>query len=143
MIFPNVRDAIISGKTIKKLKIPMYIPILAGGILPASIVYGMERIDAHAMPTMLMDKKSKLGSWMKFTEISPMPPKTKHTVCVNLFPIFPTTKGIAKEKRNVTKFNMAEVVFANSSPWENCNNSFDPSTPLTLPPKIFTATPVP
>ena len=46
----------------KKLKMPMYTPILRDGTLPASSAYGNDRIDAQAKPTPTIDTSSHCGS---------------------------------------------------------------------------------
>ena len=51
---PKATDAIISGITMKKLKIPMYTPMRCAGSAVERIAYGIERIDAHATPTPTM-----------------------------------------------------------------------------------------
>ena len=43
------------GMTIKKLKIPIYTPILLEGIDPVRIAYGMARKLAQARPTPIME----------------------------------------------------------------------------------------
>ena len=50
-----------------------------------------------------------------------MPPTSKHSVWVYFLPIRLTQKGSVNEKPKVTKFKMAEVVFACSKP--NVNTS--------------------
>jgi hypothetical protein len=56
-------------------------------------------MEAHAMPTMLMDKNNIAGSVIKFTLIKPNPPIMRHTEWVSLLPILETIKGMEKEKR--------------------------------------------
>ena len=63
--------------TIKKLKIPMYVPILFCGREPVKIAYGIERILAQANPTPTIEIISKLGSLKKKIDISPRPPATR------------------------------------------------------------------
>ena len=55
---PNASDAMISGMTMKKLNTPMYTPIRCGGRAVERIAYGIDRIDAHAMPTPTMLSRS-------------------------------------------------------------------------------------
>ena len=81
MIGPKVSDATISGMTMKKLKIPMYTPMRSVGSAVERIAYGIERIDAHAMPTPTMLRRSSHGSWMTHTERSPTAPHTRAAAC--------------------------------------------------------------
>ena len=62
------------GITMKKLKMPMYTPILRDGTLPASNAYGSERIDAQAKPTPTMDSSSQRGSRITRNDSSAAPP---------------------------------------------------------------------
>ncbi len=55
----------ISGITMKKLKTPMYTPTRASGSAPERIAYGMERIDAQAMPTPTMVSRSRYWFWIR------------------------------------------------------------------------------
>ena len=43
----------------KKLKMPMYTPILRDGTLPASSAYGSDTMEAQANPTPTMDSSSQ------------------------------------------------------------------------------------
>src|SRR5215213_6658098 len=95
MIGPNVNDATISGMTIKKLKIPIYTPIRSGGIEPARIAYGMARIDAHAMPTPIIEKYCPFGVSVTYIEIRPSPPMVRASACVDFLPSVFESQGSA------------------------------------------------
>ena len=51
MIDPKASEAMISGSVMKKLKIPMYVPVFSGGSAPERIAYGIDRMLAQAIPT--------------------------------------------------------------------------------------------
>ena len=78
---PKKSAAVISGITMKKLKMPMYTPIRSGGIAVERIAYGIERIDAHAIPTPTIVRGNRLGLWMTYVESSPTPPHTSAAAC--------------------------------------------------------------
>src|SRR5690349_6207067 len=99
MIFPKKSEAMISGNTIKKLKMPMYMPILFSGKYPASMEYGIDNIDAQAMPTMLMETYNIDGSLIYFTVNKPMPPMSRQKVCVIFLPSLATQKESVRENK--------------------------------------------
>ena len=94
-------------------------------------------MDAQAIPTSPMDTYRKEGSETYFTEIKPMPPNIKQIEWVYFLPNLFTQKGSEKEKPNVTKFKMAEVVLAYSSPCV-----YKSLLVVVFPPNISVATPV-
>ena len=49
----------------KKLNTPMYTPMRAGGTAVERIEYGIERIDAQAMPTPIMLKIKRCWSCIR------------------------------------------------------------------------------
>ena len=49
----------------KKLKTPMYTPMRAGGTAVDRIAYGIDRIDAQAMPTPIIGISNITGSRTK------------------------------------------------------------------------------
>ena len=100
---PKPREAIISGSTIKKLNIPINNPTFLAGKEGASMAYGIERILAHAIPTPVIDKKSKFGLFIKLTEQRPSAPKIKQVAWVNRLPYWVEKNGNDKAKRKVTK----------------------------------------
>ena len=94
-------------------------------------------MEAHAIPTNPIDTYRKTGSVTYLTEINPMPPKIKQMEWVYFFPSLLTQKGSENEKPNVTKFKMAEVVLAYSSPCV-----YKSLAVVVFPPNISVATPV-
>src|SRR5215469_16341614 len=59
---PKPSEAMISGSTMKKLKMPMYTPVCSAGNEPASTEYGMASVLAHAIPTPAIDNNNKFLS---------------------------------------------------------------------------------
>src|SRR3989442_6956586 len=78
---PNPTAATISGMTMKKLNTPMYTPIRWGGTAVERMAYGMERMDAHAMPTPTMLSSSRYLSWMRYTDNNPTAPHSSAAAC--------------------------------------------------------------
>src|SRR5258707_3681948 len=101
MIRPKDKDAMISGITMKKLKIPMYTPMRAAGIAPDKMAYGIERMEAHAMPTPTIVTSSTHLSWMKYTDSRPTPPQISEIACTVLRLVavanFGSRKAMAKQ----------------------------------------------
>src|SRR4029078_3904949 len=110
---PKPNDATISGITMKKLKIPMYTPVLSFGNEPARIAYGIERMLAQASPTPTIESNSSVrseitvtenkqapearptptiesnssfGSWIAVTETRPAPPASRQNACARVRP---------------------------------------------------------
>src|ERR1700683_100483 len=88
MIHPKNNDAKISGVTIKKLKIPIYTPVRAGGREAASIAYGIDSVLAHAIPIPTIVSSSTYLSWITTTDINPSAPHTRQSEWVCLRPSF-------------------------------------------------------
>src|SRR5689334_10766807 len=112
-------------------------PILFSGKCPASIEYGIESIDAQAMPTMLMATYKIEASLMYFTQNKPSPPISKQKVWVIFLPSLATQNERVSENKKVTKLSTDEVALACSMPC--VYNSFEV---IGSPLKISLATPV-
>lgn len=82
MIYPKPKEAMISGKTMKKLKMPMYNPILALGRECAIIAYGIDKMDAQAIPTPVIETNSQLGFVIHWRLTKPTPPASRQMKCV-------------------------------------------------------------
>ena len=80
---------------------------------------------------------SNEGFDTKYTETNPMPPVIKLNACVFFFPINLTQKGKEKANKKVTKFKIAEVLLASSSPFVYVSLLV-----IGSPLKIWAATPV-
>src|SRR5258707_8014525 len=98
---PNVSAWVISGITIKKLKTPIYTPIRAAGIAPERIAYGIESIEAQAMPTPTIEATNIQGLLMKKTDNSPRAPQIKQIAWTTrrlvAFASFGSRKATAKQ----------------------------------------------
>src|SRR6187399_1394142 len=80
--------------TMKKLKTPMYTPILRDGTLPASSAYGSDTIDAQANPTPTIDASSQFGSRITRKVASPTPPSARLMQWLTVSPNLRTMIGI-------------------------------------------------
>ena len=77
---PSTLAATSCGITMKKLKMPMYTPILRDGTLPASSAYGNDTIDAHAKPDADHRRQQPVRiADHAANEASPTPPSSRLT----------------------------------------------------------------
>ena len=108
---PRIDAATSCGITIKKLKMPMYVPIFDAGTLSDSNVYGSDKIDAHAIPTPTIEMSSMFGSLMKGIDKSPSPPNTQLIKCALRTPMPSTNFGMTIAHNAANK-----LYAANSTP---------------------------
>ena len=99
---PKPSDAIISGNTIKKLKMPIYTPILPFGNTSPNKAYGIDKILAQAIPTPVIHPKSIYLFSTKATLINPIAPMSRQTACVFFLPNLLAIDGRIKANKNVT-----------------------------------------
>src|SRR4051812_24604976 len=78
--------------------------------------YGIDKIDAQAMPTILIATYNRDASLMNFTQNNPRPPMMRQKVCVIFLPSLATQKDSVRENKKVTRFKTDEVALACSIP---------------------------
>ena len=100
---PKNSAAKISGRTMKKLNTPMYTPMRWAGSALESIAYGIDRIDAQAIPTPIIDTMSIMGSRMNQTLSNPAAPQSNAPVCTVL-------RLVAAAARDSVSATMKQVI---------------------------------
>ena len=96
----------------KKLKIPMQVPILSAGRLSDKMAQGIAKMLAQAIPIPIIEPYMAVVLSKKQSETNPIPPKLRQSACVSLRPIF-FAIGIKSKAKSIA-LNHAGVSAANA-----------------------------
>ncbi len=81
----------------------MYTPVRSGGMLSASIRYGLPIMLAQARPMPIIGNSSNQRSWIAGSRHMPMPAASRHAAWVALGPTRRATGTIANAATKATK----------------------------------------